>query len=595
MAQFNGKQQRRVTIRSRMARIVYVTTLVALVAASVTGIFCIRWIRNASEDAMIRQLETNLKGIVQQKAVVADAKLEHYGKYIEFIRDYIELMYTNEASMIARGRIFDPPRDTDAYELTRGLATEDLFVADFEDQMRFFSNLEHIWEPITRENEGLITTLYVGSKEGLLTSYDRWSFLSAVPEGEEFYYNYFEADWFTQGVQAKDVFYTGLYTDSQGRGLTITVASPFRNVDGEVMGVECADFDITGLYDELISLDLGEGSFSFALDADGAILSPEAEAASFEAITGLTPEALGLLLKEEDGILERDDAVYVCIPIERVGWTLCACVPKEVILSGIHGADRSIGYAMGCFAGIAALIFALALVAVNRAARTVTEPMEQIERDMQVISDGDLNYRATVRRNDEIGDIASRMNEMIDRLNFTMNELRATRQRADAMSELAIRDPLTGLRNSTAYEDAVCALEQALAAGEGVFGLVMIDLNNLKVVNDTFGHEKGDIAIKTLSKIICGVFVHSPVYRVGGDEFVVVLQNADYRNIKALIEDFNAEIDAASSDDQLEPWERTSAAIGYALYDPARDGSVSDVLARADQAMYHRKREMKGQ
>ena len=56
-----------------------------------------------------------------------------------------------------------------------------------------------------------------------------------------------------------------------------------------------------------------------------------------------------------------------------------------------------------------------------------------------------------------------------------------------------------------------------------------IDLNNLKTINDTYGHDKGNIAIMKLANMICEVFSKSPVFRIGGDEFAVILFKKDYR------------------------------------------------------------------
>ena len=125
------------------------------------------------------------------------------------------------------------------------------------------------------------------------------------------------------------------------------------------------------------------------------------------------------------------------------------------------------------------------------------------------------------------------------------------------------------------------------------FGIAMIDLNFLKRVNDSYGHECGNISIKRLSQLICEVFAHSPVFRIGGDEFAVILKNNDYENIRALADIFNERLQAIGQDSSLEAWEQISAAIGYALFDPKRDGHADDVFKRADQVMYDQKKKMK--
>ena len=77
-------------------------------------------------------------------------------------------------------------------------------------------------------------------------------------------------------------------------------------------------------------------------------------------------------------------------------------------------------------------------------------------------------------------------------------------------------------------------------AGPLAFAVCMFDCNCLKQINDEYGHDKGDIFLKETTRIICDVFEHSPVFRIGGDEFVAVLQNGDYENREALLRLFDA-------------------------------------------------------
>lgn len=592
MSQTEKNIRKRVPIRRRVMTIVLMTTLVALLAASITGIICIQWIRNSSEAILTEQLKDNLKNTVQEKAISADAMLEHYEKYIVLVTDYIQNMYLHEDEMISRGHMFRAPRDTKEYEMTRMLASEKVSAEDLRDEILFFSNLEQVWGPIAKENEDLITTVYAGTTNGLLPSYDRWGFLSAVPAGQESYYNYFESEWYRQGMKEDGVFYTGLYVDSQGRGLTITVGAPFRNAKGEFAGVDCADFDITAMYREMLDTRLGDGTFSFALDQDGSVISMDDKDLSPEEKTGLPEEKLKALASDPDGFLETEDSVYVCTPIQRLGWTLCACVSKEVFHGMIHESERSVRYAYLFFILIAVLIIILVIFTVNKVAETITRPIEHLGEDMKIIADGDLDYRATSYRNDEIGDVTERMNEMVENLKSTMKELSSTQQHADAMSRLATRDSLTGIRNKTSFDEHMVELKQRLEDGHQSFGFVMVDLNNLKVINDTYGHGKGNEAICGLSDLICEVFAHSPVFRVGGDEFTVILEGKDYENIDDLVSEFHEKMQVLSSDTSLNPWRRTSAAIGYACYDEAQDTGADSVLSRADMEMYRCKRRM---
>lgn len=124
------------------------------------------------------------------------------------------------------------------------------------------------------------------------------------------------------------------------------------------------------------------------------------------------------------------------------------------------------------------------------------------------------------------------------------------------------------------------------------FAIIILDCDDLKIVNDQYGHDKGDIYIRKASEQICHVFKHSPVFRIGGDEFAVVLQNEDYENRKELTDLFHKNMDRIYTSAENK-WEQVSVALGMAEYDPQSDTSVEDVIHRADKTMYENKRARK--
>ena len=573
---------------------VLLTTIISILAASVTGYICIRWIRSSAEQTLTQQLEINLKSVLTEKVTSIEAKLSHYEKYVELMTDSISDMYADEQGTLSRGKTVNPPVDTHEYAMTRGFASSKLTAESLWNEIRFFSNLERIWKPIAHENEDLISTMYLGTKDGLLISYDKYSYLSVPPEGQELVYNYYYSEWYKRGMIEDGILYTGVYMDSQGRGLTITLASGFDDENGERVGVTCMDFNISSLYNELFSTELENGTSMFLLDHLERIISPDSDTLELEDYTGLTLDELDELTANPNGIMVKNNLIYVCIPMERVGWTLCASVPKEAIQESINAADESIRSTVLSFVLIVLAILLIAVVAVNKSVKSITYPLELLGSDIKKISDGDFDYRASVYRNDEIGDITSGMNKMVDRLNFTLNELLSSQQHADAMSRLATIDTLTGLRNKTAFDAQSKLLTEEIAKGNAEFGFAMLDLNNLKLINDNYGHEKGDIAIKNLSVMVCDIFTDAPIYRVGGDEFVILLEDETYKNIQIFVKRFKERIHVTSTDWSIQPWERTSASIGYALYDRHVDSGTESVLARADKEMYRCKKSMKG-
>ena len=161
--------------------------------------------------------------------------------------------------------------------------------------------------------------------------------------------------------------------------------------------------------------------------------------------------------------------------------------------------------------------------------------------------------------------------------------------RAEDLSKRVFVDALTSVKNKGAFDDFARGLQDRIDGGESIeFAAAVFDCDDLKLVNDQYGHDKGDEYIKTAAKLICRTFQHSPVFRIGGDEFIVVLQNEDYRNRDDLVIQFRQS--RAAGEATGESWEQARVSMGIAVFDPSTDDSVEDVLRRADKAMYEQKR-----
>ncbi|MBR0365909.1 MAG: diguanylate cyclase [Clostridia bacterium] len=191
-----------------------------------------------------------------------------------------------------------------------------------------------------------------------------------------------------------------------------------------------------------------------------------------------------------------------------------------------------------------------------------------------------------LEREDEIGILAKSMVQMEKDINRYVSDLISTREYADRMDRAAKIDALTRVLNKRAYDIEAKRLDKS----KQPYGIILIDMNGLKGINDKYGHAKGDISIKTVCNIICDVFGHSSVYRIGGDEFVVILENKDYEDRDALIHKVSESFRSNKSNSSLQPWERVSAAVGCAVYEPKTNESAESVLQRADAAMYENKK-----
>ena len=147
-------------------------------------------------------------------------------------------------------------------------------------------------------------------------------------------------------------------------------------------------------------------------------------------------------------------------------------------------------------------------------------------------------------------------------------------------------DALTGVKNKHAYIDDEASINKKLEDAENVkFAIAVFDVNGLKMTNDMHGHRAGDELIRKACEMICTTFKGSPVYRIGGDEFVIIAQGRDYENVDTLISDIHKKnVDNSASGGVV-------VACGMSKYDGERN--VAAVFEKADRAMYVNKHFLK--
>ena len=211
--------------------------------------------------------------------------------------------------------------------------------------------------------------------------------------------------------------------------------------------------------------------------------------------------------------------------------------------------------------------------------RRITRPLRELTNAAEEINEGNYDVKLDYKGNDEIGTLTTTMNRLIEHLGGYITDL----------NSLAYADALTSVRNKGAYDIFMEQMQKRIDDGEDPkFAIAIFDCDSLKVINDTYGHDKGDVYIKNSCNLICRVFAKSPVFRLGGDEFAVILQSEDYLNrekLKNVFIEKSAEICAFAK----EPWEKISVAIGLADYNYAEDKDVHNVARRADHLMYEDK------
>lgn len=151
--------------------------------------------------------------------------------------------------------------------------------------------------------------------------------------------------------------------------------------------------------------------------------------------------------------------------------------------------------------------------------------------------------------------------------------------------DLSNTDMLTGLKNRNAFEVDLHNWDQY--EGKKELAILSFDLDRLKDVNDIYGHAKGDeyliLGSSIIGEALYGKYV---LYRIGGDEFVAVIQNGKPEEVDGMFREIGVMAEQESKNQGFE----VSISSGYAFYDPEQDKKLADTLRRSDAWMYRNKR-----
>ncbi len=267
--------------------------------------------------------------------------------------------------------------------------------------------------------------------------------------------------------------------------------------------------------------------------------------------------------------------------------------------------DRAIRVMIEISVGMTIVLALIAAFMANR----ITNPLRKLTAAANEISNGNYDVVLPPEANDEVGELSKTFRLAIDRVRARVEDVRAQiaaqgqkieqdalilkKQESDllTMRNLAYVDSLTGVKNKHAYEDTAGYIDEQIKNGTAQFAVIMCDLNYLKLINDNRGHQAGDIALKRAAKLLCNAFPMSTVFRIGGDEFVVIPSVIEYARIDELLDALKAMLrkQKETSEDVLD---RISFAFGTAVYDREKDSSFNDVFERADQKMYEEKKKV---
>ena len=359
--------------------------------------------------------------------------------------------------------------------------------------------------------------------------------------------------WYWQPYEAGKPVWMLPYYNKNNNIYMISYVVPIYHEE-KFIGIVGMDFDYNALTDRVHAIEIYENGYAH-LEIDGAVI--HGGDGSFEIESRYDPDK------------------YLRASTDLVnGMTL--------VLSASYDDIRQIRDEIGFEILFVVLILsALFTAIVIFAVRKIVAPLKKLTDQSVKLSNGDYRVEFLHSNITEIELLNAAFENMAIHLHEREKELRFS----------ANRDSLTGLRNVTSYKRWVEEFDKEIENKTANFGVVVFDLNLLKETNDTYGHDVGDKLIVTAAKVISDIFKRSPVFRVGGDEFLAVLKHRDLEDCEKLF----AQLDLVCAETYVE--ERgeipISIARGFAMFDSDKDFCFNDVFKRADNAMYENKRKSK--
>ncbi|MBR3894317.1 MAG: diguanylate cyclase [Clostridia bacterium] len=445
-------------------------------------------------------------------------------------------------------------------------------VADLQDEAlraAYTAKMEEMFLDIALNTEGVVTYYFRYAPELWGDYRAGFCFLKGVNEGEfimteatdlSLYQKHDReyVGWYYEPVNAKSaVWLDAGHVSNHGKRMVSYVA-PFY-VDGVLIGVVGMDADFSTLTNRIDSITLYKNGYAYLTDTNDDFLY-------------CAPRALNSHASTDQPFTEaKTELINGMNLVVRANY------------ADIQSESRPMLFNLLLFTGLLFALFALITVFVTN---RIVNPLKRLTKMAVDIADGNIEETELIcNSKDEIGTLSRIFKETSDKLREYMSHINA----------LAYRDSLTGVKNRSAYVEASADVERTMHHSFLQFAVLMADINGLKQANDLYGHDMGNQLIISSARLLCDIFSQSPVFRVGGDEFVVILRDRDFEIYRELIEKLDAECATRyiEINDVKIP---ISIARGIAIYNPDIDQTFEDVVNHADHAMYlHKKKQKESQ
>ena len=527
------------SIRTKITLLTIIAIIISLTCATFFGVFMIRRLGKSNSEEMLKLLcETGEKNI--------DFYFESVESSVEIVSKYVQ---------------------------------EDLSKTELDDLDEHITRAKSIFEKTAPSTNGLLTYYYRVEPDVSETIDGFWFIKNndgGFDEHEVTDISQYDMDdttklvWYTVPRKTgKSIWLPPYITENLGVKVLSYNVPIYRN--GVFFGVVGIEMDYELLATLVNNIKLFKSGYAFINDSEGNIICHP----YIDVTTETMPKVPDGLLSENNFVFYKFDGVKkeaVWLNLSN-GMRLNVTVP----VSEINGNWKTLLLVM---IGVSAVLLVVFILLTLKMTGPITKPIKELSEGAIQVNNGNYDVKLDYHNNDEIGVLTNTFNNLISHLKDYISEL----------SSLAYDDALTSVHNKGAFDTNIHDLQEAMLKDNNIeFAIAILDCDKLKAVNDQYGHKRGDIYLKTASNLMCLVFANSQVFRIGGDEFAVIIQNEDYKQCDKLIKVFEIKSEEINKAAQNK-WSEVHASIGLAKYDKDKDKTVDDVINRADKLMYEYKR-----
>jgi diguanylate cyclase (GGDEF)-like protein len=213
---------------------------------------------------------------------------------------------------------------------------------------------------------------------------------------------------------------------------------------------------------------------------------------------------------------------------------------------------------------------------------TISRPIMLLKNAANRVAQGDLDCRVEVDTRDEMGELAATFNKMVADMKRSTEELQEANRK---LHEVSITDGLTGLCNYAHFMDELKREEARARRSNSNFGVILFDLDHFKDVNDTYGHEKGNLLLRAVSDILKeNARQMDTVARYGGEEFVMLMPDSKGAE-REVAERIRKKIESTEFTGIADVPLKITISGGVCTY-PRDAQSVNELLDKADKRLY---------